>query len=192
LYKRFIFSDYIDWIFRRGRITGSTLWHRKVSQLSPWNSILIIYFAVRVKRLFKDGTGYAWQRPDECPGCRSRRLWGHGFVQRCFSGFIQKLWVKKYRCPDCGRVHTIRPVTHWSRLHTSRHNILKSLLCKIRYGRWKRYLPRQSQQYWFRGLIFQSSRLVNTLHLTADVVRGLISKAIIPASHSIHCECLRI
>ena len=177
---------------RRGRITGSTLRHRKVSQLSPKNSILIIYFAVRVKSLFECGKNYPWQAPDKCPGCRGRRLWGHGFAQRCFSGFIQKLWVKKYRCPDCGRVHTLRPDTHWSRLQTSRYNILKSLLFKIIYGRWNRRLPRQSQQYWFSGLIFQSSRLVNTLIPTLDVMRALISKAIIPASHSIHCECLRI
>ena len=192
LYKRLLFSDYIDWILRRGRITEGTLRHRKVSQLSPRNSILIIYFLVRVKSLFEYGKNYPWQAPDNCPYCRGRRLWGHGFVQRCFSGFIQKVWVKKYRCPDCGRVHTMRPDTHWSRFHTSMYNILKSLLCKISYSRWKRYLPRQSQQYWFKGLIFQSSRFMNTLHLTSDVVLGLISRSIIPPSHSIHCECLRV
>ncbi len=192
MYKGYLFSNYIDRTFWRGRITGSTLRHRKVSQLSPKNSILIIYFAVRVKSLFNAGKGYAWNKPDECPGCRSRRLWGHGFVARCFSGFTRKLWIKRYSCPDCGRVHTMRPDTHWSRFHTSRYNILKSLLCKIRYSRWKIYLPRQSQQYWFRGLIFQSSSLINTLIPTSDVVCGLISKAIIPVSHSVHCECLRL
>ena len=153
---------------------------------------MIIYFYVRVKSLFECGKNYPWQVPDKCPGCGGSRLWGHGFAARCFSGFIHKLWVKRYRCPDCSSVHTMRPATHWSRLHTSRHNILRSFLSKIKFIKWRTSLPRQSQQYWFKGLIFQSSRLVNTLVPTTEGVRGLISKAIIPATHSIQSECLRL
>lgn len=179
-------------VIERKRITKSTLLHRKDSQLSSKNYILIIYFFVSVKNLFNIGKDYPWHKPDVCPGCKGRRLWGHGYTQRCFSDLTQKLWVKRYRCPDCDSVHTMRPATHWRRFHTSISNILRSLINKIKRNRWISSLPRQNQQYWFKGLIFQASHLVNILSPTVDVLRGLISRAVIPASHSMHCEILRL
>ncbi|KRT62350.1 MAG: hypothetical protein XU11_C0086G0003 [Candidatus Dadabacteria bacterium CSP1-2] len=158
----------------------------------PNNSILIIYFAVRVKDLFETGKEYPWSRPKRCPRCKGIRLWGHGFAGRYFQGFVQRLWVKKYLCPDCKSVHTMRPSTHWRRFQSSRFVILRSLLYKIRRNKWRRSLPRQNQQYWFSGLIFQASRQKNIKLPTVEVIGELLRGSIIPVSHSIHCECLRL
>lgn len=152
---------------------------------------MILYFNINVKDLFRLGKAYPWVKPDRCPKCKGIRLWGHGFVQRCFRGYSKKIWLKRYRCPDCNRVHTIRPANYWSRFHYCRFIILRCLLKKIRYKKWASSISYQAQQYWFKGLIFQSSIYKNTGFPTEGTLRVLFSKPIIPASHSIKSEVLR-
>lgn len=158
----------------------------------PTNAILIIYFSVIVKSLINAGKSYEWFRPASCPECKGVRLWGHGFAGRYFHGFIRRVWVKRYRCPDCQSVHTMRPMGYWKRFQYSRSFILSSFLYKIRCNKWIRSIPRQNQQYWFKGLIFQSSVCSNVIIPTVDVLKQLIIKLIIPPSHSKQSECLRI
>lgn len=158
----------------------------------PTNDILIIYFSVIVKSLIYAGKTYEWRKPAICPGCKGIRLWSHGFAGRYFHGFIEKVWVKRYRCPDCQSVHTMRPSSHWRRFHYSWQEIISSLLYKIRCNKWIRSIPRQNQQYWNKGLIIQSSRHRNIFSPTVDVLRDIVIKLIIPSSHSKQSECLRI
>jgi hypothetical protein len=153
---------------------------------------LIIYSSVNVKTLYEHGKDYPWPKPKRCPKCKGRRLWGHRFATRCFIGFLQKLWVKKYCCPDCGSVHTMRPSTHWSRFQYCVFVILWCLLNKIKHNRWRSSYSRQNQQYWFKGLIIQSSRHKNTQVPTIEVLRKLILKPVIPVSHSRNSEILRL
>lgn len=158
----------------------------------PTNDILIIYFSVIVKSLFNSGKTFEWFRPASCPECKGVRLWGHGFAGRYFHGFSGRLWVKRYRCPDCQSVHTMRPSSHWRRFQYSRLVILRSLLYKIRRHKWIRSIPRQNQQYWFSGLIIQLSCYRNISLPSVEDLRGLVIKLIIPPSHSKQSECLRI
>jgi len=158
----------------------------------PTNDILIIYFRVIVKSLFNAGKAYEWFRPASCPACNGIRLWGHGFAGRYFHGFIEKVWVKRYRCPDCQSVHTMRPSSHWRRFHYSWRVIITSLLYKVRCNKWLGSISRQSQQYWFSGLIIQLSCYRNISLPSVEDLRGLVIKLIIPPSHSKQSECLRI
>ena len=73
------------------------------------NGAMIIFSAVKLKDLFKKERNYPWQKPDSCPCCNSCRLWGHGFAEAIFDGFIRPLLLKLYRCPDCGCVIRLRP-----------------------------------------------------------------------------------
>ena len=88
---------------------------------------------------------------------QSPRLWGHGYVCRYFDGFLGALWLKRYRCPDCGAVHTLRPHLYDRRFQVIWFTIFLSLLKKITVGRWLSGWSRQRQQYWWRG--FKKARI---------------------------------
>lgn len=164
------------------------------SWLSPTDSSLILYFGVDVKSLFERGKDFPWPRPASCPtpGCGSRRLWGHGYVRRYFEEYFQPFWVKRYRCPECEAVHTLRPRTFYKRFWYSALTILVSLLNKIIYGRWLRCLSRQVQQYWFKGFLFQCSRRSTTRSPPLEALRRLLLLKLIPVTHSTECEILAL
>jgi hypothetical protein len=99
---------------------------------------------------------YPWPRPAWCPRCGSARLWGHGFVLRYFDGCGGALPMKRWRCPDCGAVHTCRPADYWRRFLASIQSITASLKSKISDGQWRSEVSRQRQQGWYRGFRIQS------------------------------------
>jgi hypothetical protein len=137
------------------------------SVIPPRHTCLILYFDIDVKLLEQMGEGYPWPRPPWCPRCRSPRLWGHGYVGRFFDGFEKALLLKRYRCPDCGAVHTLRPQFHDRRFQVIWFTIFLSLLKKITHGRWLVGISRQRQQYWWRGFKKHASRKQNFVPETA-------------------------
>lgn len=145
-----------------------------------------------VKRLVEEGKDFCWPRPAQCPRCKGRRLWGHGYVRRYFEGFIQGVWIKRYRCPDCRAVHTLRPQEYYRGFHYSGLTILFSLLNKIVEGRWLKCFSYQVQQYWYKGFCFQACRRSNRKAPDIEVIKELFSQNIIPVIHSVKCEILRL
>jgi len=113
------------------------------------------------------GEKYPWPRPPCCPRCKSLRMWGHGYVRRYFDDFVQALYLKRYRCPDCGAVHTLRPHLYDRRFQVTWFTIFLSLLKKITLGQWLSGLSRQRQQYWWRGFRKHASRRRNFTSETA-------------------------
>ncbi len=171
----------------------SFLWTREpLSVILRKTTLLLLNVSVKVKDLFNQGKAYPWRKPEGCPECKGRRLWGHGFTLRCFIGFLQKIWVKKYRCPDCRSVHTIRPDAYWKRFQYSSFVIVRCLLTKIEHGRRRKSVSRRSQQYWYKGLKRQASRHINVKTPVLKHLRRLLQRKIIPVSHSIDCEILRL
>jgi len=81
---------------------------------------------------------YPWPRPGWCLRCGGWRLWGHGYVPRYFDGFAEPLWIKRWRCPDCGAVHICRPDSHWCRFLAPIATILVSLASKFAGLPWPR------------------------------------------------------
>lgn len=126
------------------------------------------------------GKLYPWPRPENCPRCGSRRLWGHGYVRRYFDGIPEPLWIKRWRCPDCGGVHTCRPDSHWRRFLAPIAVILATLVGKIAGLRWPQGECRQRQQYWYRGFIIQS----RFEGIPPTSVESLLLTGIIVATHS--------
>jgi len=153
---------------------------------------LILHFEADVKRLVEEGRDFPWPRPYRCPCCQGCRVWGHGYVSRYFEGFSHGLWMKRYRCADCGAVHTLRPRPFYKGFYYSSTSILFSLLSRIIHGRWLKCLSRQVQQYWLKGLRFQASRDRNRKHLTAALLLRLINRDVIAVTHSLECEILRL
>ena len=122
---------------------------------------MILYFPIDVNLLEKQREQYPWPRPPWCPRCRSPRLWGHGYVPRYFDDFPGALLLKRYRCPDCGAVHTLRPHLYDRRFQVIWFTIFLSLLKKITLGGWLSGMSRQRQQYWWRGFKKHASRKQN-------------------------------
>lgn len=77
--------------------------------LIPRKGNLLVITRHNLEKIQEAGKDFLWQRPRRCPWCGSSRLWGHGFVLRYFFGYACGLWMKRWRCPDCGAVHTARP-----------------------------------------------------------------------------------
>lgn len=167
-------------------------WIMSPNRPSPKGYLLILRFAVDVKRLVEEGKDFPWPRPERCPRCEGRRLWGHGYVLRYFEGWSEGIWVKRYRCPDCRAVHTLRPERFYKGFHYSIWTILLSLLSKIVKNRWLKCLTRQAQQYWYKGFCFQASRYSNRKDPDIGVLRELFDQALIPVTHSFQCEILRL
>lgn len=122
------------------------------------------------------GKLYPWPRPGWCPRCGGRRLWGHGYVPRYFDDLPEPLWIKRWRCPDCGAVHTCRPDSHWRRFLAPITVILTSLAGKLAGFPWRKNESRQRQQYWYRGYVIQSRfdglppAVIDTLRVASIVI----------------------
>lgn len=116
------------------------------------NGKMVIFFAVKLKDLFKKGRDYPWKKPDSCPCCNSHRLWGHGFAGAIFDGYAKPLLLKLYRCPDCGCVIRIRPEWYFNRFQASIETIRSSITSKSTINRWLPGISRTRQGHWFRAL----------------------------------------
>jgi len=105
-------------------------------------------------------------------------------VQRYFDGEPQALWMKRYRCADCGAVHTARPESHWRGFLAPWSLILVCLLRKLKRGRWLSLVSHQRQQYWWGGFCKQASRHSSGQDM-AYVLREMIRLPLIAATHSL-------
>lgn len=161
-------------------------WQEKCPQLSPETYLLILYFPIDVNLLETQGKQYPWPRPPWCPRCRSPRLWGHGYTERFFDGFEKALLLKRYRCPDCGAVHTLRPHLYDRGFQVIWFTIFLSLLKKITLGRWLVGVSRQRQQYWWRGFKKHASRRRNfAIESALDSLVSLFEAETLLATHSL-------
>ena len=113
-------------------------------------------------------------------------MWGHGYVARYFDGVGHPVWVKRWRCPDCRAVHTMRPRTHWRGFWATAVTIATVLARKVAGESWVREFSRQRQQYWWRGYQKQSrfSGCIVPLPI-------LMASGIIVATHSLTHRAIR-
>ena len=148
---------------------------------------MVVYFAVNLKELFKKERDYPWQKPNSCPRCNSFRLWGHGFAQAIFDGFIRPLLLKLYRCPDCGCVIRLRPKGYFKRFQASVETIRSSIALKSKINRWLPGISRSRQCHWFRSL-YKRIKVYLTNTWCQGVVAGfdyLLQLGQIPVSRTI-------
>jgi hypothetical protein len=169
-------------------VVGPLCAHRTRHTPRKLDTFLILYLDLDFKRLRELGKEYPWPRPKGCPQCGGARLWGHGYVARYFDGLLEALWMKRYRCPDCGAVHTLRPSSHWRGFLAPWRLILVCLLGKLRGRRWLRRFSRQRQQYWWKGFAKQVARQ-RVQDRSVELLRQLWSQGIILSTHSLkYCE----
>ena len=106
-----------------------------------------------LKKIHERGRLFSWPRPPCCPRCNNWKVWGHGYVERYFDGFVEALLIKCYRCPACGCVITLRPKSHFSRIHASRETIRFHLFHRLKTGRWPpSFLLHSRLRHWLSNL----------------------------------------
>jgi transposase-like protein len=158
----------------------------KSSEDLPTNrSSLIIYSDVKIKHLIERGKRYPWKKPSYCPRCQSTRLWGHGYIERYFDESDFPVWLRRYRCPVCRAVHTMRPVSHFRRFQSSAQEIIRSLWNKLSNNIWEQRQSRQRQQYWYRGFKKQIEYSRELWSSRVLAFKGLIQNRIILSTHSL-------
>ena len=119
---------------------------------------MVIYLSVDLHQLLSQGKEYRWPRPARCPSCGGLRLWSHGYVRRNFDGFDSSFWIKRFRCPDCRSVHTMRPSGYSAFVQASRLIVFLSLLMKVLFGQWLPEVCARRQRYWFSTFKHQICR----------------------------------
>jgi hypothetical protein len=148
---------------------------------------MVIYSAVNLKELFKKERDYPWQKPNSCPRYNSLRLWGHGFAQAIFDGFIRPLLLKLYRCPDCGCVIRLRPKGYFIPFQASIETIRASIACRSTQNRWLPGIRRSRQCHWLRSL-YKRIKVYLTDTWSQGILAGfdyLLQLGQIPASRAI-------
>jgi len=107
-------------------------------------------------------------------------------VHRHFDECPERLWVKRYRCPECGAVHTLRPQLYDRRFQVIWFTVFLSLLRKITLGQWLEGISRQRQQYWWRGFKKHASRKQNFVSESAlSTLTVLFEAEHLLATHSL-------
>jgi len=59
--------------------------------------------------------------------------------------------MKRYYCPECGKVHTVRPLCFEPRITVPSCIIYISILLKLKEAMWLSLFSRQRQQNWWRN-----------------------------------------
>ena len=113
---------------------------------------MIIFVSVCIKEIVAKGRDFPWPRPDECPRCNGRRIWGHGFVPAFFDGYSCQVFLRRYRCPDCHCVLRLRPLGYFKRFQAPIEKIRSSIAFRLQNRRWPPSLSRARQGHWLRSL----------------------------------------
>ena len=80
------------------------------------------------------------------------RCGGHGFVSKLFDGFTELLWLKRWRCPVCHCIITMRPKSHFPRFQASKKDIQDALEHRLTHGKWPPDLSPPRMRYWLSSL----------------------------------------
>lgn len=125
---------------------------------------MILFCKITSENLSKLDKNYKWP-PCNCEKCQ-RSMWGHGYVARYFSILSHPVYLKRYRCPNCGTVITTRPESFWAFLRSSIQMIYRSLRTKISSGSWPPETTRQRGGHWLKRFGIHAKMSCETNFLT--------------------------
>jgi hypothetical protein len=114
--------------------------------------IMILSVPVKIKDIIELGRNFPWIKPDTCPRCGSIRIWGHGFILAFFDGLFQGVFLRRFRCPDCGCVIRMKPEGYFSRFQAGIETIRNCLENRLQNKRWNPLLSTSRQRHWLNAL----------------------------------------
>jgi hypothetical protein len=112
---------------------------------------MILSRKICLKELSEQGRDFNWGQHD-CEKCH-RPMWGHGFVTRYFAELVCGVLIKRFRCPGCHVVVTIRPEGYVARLRSSIETMVAALRHRLATGIWGLGLSRQRCGHWLRRFV---------------------------------------
>lgn len=95
---------------------------------------MILAVAALLKEIVDKAKDYPWPKPAQCPRCHRKRLWGHGFVLAWFDECGSSVYLRRYRCPECGCVIKLKPEGYFNRFQASIQAIRTSICHRLRTG----------------------------------------------------------
>lgn len=113
---------------------------------------MILRVCVSIKDVLEKGRAFAWSRPRVCPGCAGRRISADGFESRFYDGWCERVWLRRYRCRDCGCAIRVRPEGYFPRFQASIKSIRSRIAHRLDTGRWAVGMSRSRQGHWLRSL----------------------------------------
>jgi hypothetical protein len=111
---------------------------------------MILLVKITIEELSKNGKDHKWEKCF-CDKCH-RNMWGHGFTLRYFSEILDGIYLKRYRCPDCCCVVTVRPEGYWQGIRSSIQSIYEALKSRLN-GYWQSGFPRQRGLHWLKKFV---------------------------------------
>jgi hypothetical protein len=113
---------------------------------------MILPVTANLKEIEEKGCHYQWIRPKICLRCRESHLWGHGFVESWFDGYIQALLLRRYRCPACGCVIKLKPKGYFRRFQARTDSIRFHIAMRLKTGQWPAGCSCSRCRHWLKGL----------------------------------------
>ena len=107
---------------------------------------MIVFIDATVEQLRQQAREFNWNRPT-C-GCGCEKVWGHGFVSRILDD--SRVELKRFLCPNCGTVFTLRPSGFFPRIQTCILSVFIALRLKLTTGHWPQPARRQRTGHWMR------------------------------------------
>ena len=104
-----------------------------------------------IEEISSQARAFNWKRPS-CP-CGSGKVWGHGYVRRCFAALSAPLLLKRFRCRHCRTVFTLIPRGYERRYQTAAQAIGAAMVSRLTHRGWPRGLPRQRGGHWLRRFL---------------------------------------
>ena len=107
---------------------------------------MILIVDISAATLCAQGISFVWKKPDGCPKCPAT-LWGHGHV------FSNGLFLKRYRCPTCKTVVTLKPPGFWRGYRTAISEIYARLRHRVTAHRPLLPSRRQCENHWLKKFV---------------------------------------
>jgi len=148
---------------------------------------MILPVIANLKEIAKKGRHYEWIRPEVCLHCRGSHLWGHGFVESWFDGYVRALLLRRYRCPVCGCVIKLKPRGFFRRFQATIEEIRFHIAVRLKSGKWPGGCSRGRCRHWLRALKRQTiAHLgIEWMAQLPEAFDRLIEMGIVPVSRCI-------
>lgn len=112
---------------------------------------MIIFEKIDLDQLLLLEKEFEWERP-YCNKCKCS-FYGHGYVFRFFNSLPSGIYLKRWRCPRCRTVATVRPDSHWKGFQESISQVFKTLIFRVTNFKWPPWCTRQRGGHWLNKLI---------------------------------------
>jgi hypothetical protein len=73
-------------------------------------------------------------------------------VAAFFDGFVESLWLRRYRCPDCKCILRMKPEGYFNRFRAPIDTIRTCLGDRLLRGLWPRFLSNSRRRHWLSAL----------------------------------------